>query len=366
MAAKKKILSNNEPQLKMREAEVLRCVIEAHVASGEPVASSRISKDSGLNLSAASIRACMARLEDLDLLSQPHTSAGRLPTDKAFRIYVNQILGKPRRVEPSSAEDIDRALMHSRGEIPDMLGEASRQLSNISQQVGLVLIPDLHRVIIERVDFVKLDSRRLVAILLGHSGVVHHRIIETDQKLEQSELDRIGKYLSSEFGGVSLTRMREVLIQRITADRSAHDRLERLGDSLGRQAVEGEGAEQPILVEGASNLLGSPEFADLKVMQNLLKTLEDKQVLVDLLSRLLDRRGVQVVIGEETESPDLSPCSVVASTYHSGDRVMGSVAIVGPKRMAYQRVIPLVGYLSRVLTRLMSEPDHSEDLNSKY
>jgi heat-inducible transcriptional repressor len=366
MPARKRHISGDEPQLKDREAEVLRCVIEAHVQSGEPVGSSRISKVSGLNLSAASIRACMAKLEELALLSQPHTSAGRLPTDKAFRIYVNQILNRPRTIEPSGAEDIDRALMHSRGEIPDMLGEASRQLSHFSQQVGLVLIPDLHRVIIERVEFVKLDNQRLVAILLGRSGVVHHRILEIDQLLEQTELDRIGQYLTSEFGGVSLTRMREVLIQRITADRDAHDRLERLGHKLGRQAVDPDGSEQSILVEGASNLFGSPEFADMKVMQNLLKTLEDKQVLVDLLSRLLDRRGVQVVIGEETESPDLSPCSVVASTYHSGDRIMGSVAIVGPKRMAYKSVIPLVDYLSKVLSRLLSGPDHADDLNRKY
>jgi len=341
------------PKLDDRQAEVLKSVIREHILTGEPIGSKRVARGTRLDLSAASIRHVMAELEERGLLAQPHTSAGRVPTDQAYRLYVDQMIRKP-RVGTSQAQEIDRALTRSRGEVADLLGEASRQLSYFSNQVGLVLAPDLERIIVEHLEFVRLDRHRVVAILVGRSGVVHNRILRVAEPLDQADFDRIGRYLSAEFGGQTLTEMRDRLSQRVRQDRATYDRLMVQSLQLAQQALDAGEPEGTIFVEGASNLLDTPEFADVDEARALLKTLEQKKTLIELLSRLLDRRGVQVVIGRENPTTDLSRCSLVTSAYGSGDRVMGTVGIVGPTRMEYDRAIALVEYLAQLLSRLLA------------
>jgi len=345
------------PQLRggERHAEVLRAIIREHILTGEPVGSQTVSRAPRLKLSAASVRNIMGELENWGYLNQPHPSAGRVPTDRAYRLYVDRLLPRPRLVA-SDAESIDRALLSSHQEIPDLLGEASRQLSQISNQVGLVLAPDLARIIVEHLEFVRLDERRVIAILVARTGVVHHRMLRVDRAMEQDELDRIGRYLSAEFGGHTLPQMRELLRLRLSEERATYDRLMAQSLDLGRRAVEGDEIVADLLVEGVSNLIGPPEFADLDVIRSLFRTLEEKRTLIDLLSRVLSGEGVQVVIGEENRSSDLSSCAIVASPYGAGGHVRGTVGIVGPKRMAYPRAIALVDYLARALTRALSGP----------
>jgi heat-inducible transcriptional repressor len=340
-----------------RQAAVLRAIIRAHGRSGEPVGSRTVSDGAGLRLSPASIRGIMADLEDRGLLAQPHTSAGRVPTDKAYRVYVDHMVGRP-QMTASQARVIDQELGRSRGEVAELLGAASRQLSRLSRQVGLVLAPDLGRIIIEHLEFVRLDPRRVVAILVARSGLVHNRILDLDEAPEQQQLVRIGRYLSDEFGGMTLPRMREALIERLKEEREIYDELTTASLHLGQKAVETERSEASVFVDGASNLLRLPEFADLDRVRSLFKALEEKTVLIDLLGRVLEGEGVQVVIGEENPLSDLARCSLVASTYGTADLPMGTVGIVGPTRMEYPRVIALVGYLSGALTRLLTNPDN--------
>jgi heat-inducible transcriptional repressor len=341
------------PKLDNRQAEVLKSVIREHILTGEPIGSKRVAHGTRLDLSAASIRHVMAELEERGLLTQPHTSAGRVPTDQAYRLYVDQMIRKP-RVVTAEAQEIDRALTRTRGEVDDLLGEASRQLSHFSNQVGLVLAPDLERIIVEHLEFIRLDGHRVVAILVGRSGVVHNRILRVAEPLDQAEFDRIGRYLSAEFGGQTLTEMRHHLSQRMQQDRANYDQVMAQSLELAQQALDAGEPEGAVFVEGASNLLDTPEFADVDEARALFKTLEQKKTLIRLLSRLLDRRGVQVVIGRENPTTDLERCSLVTSAYGSGDRVMGTVGIVGPTRMEYARAIALVEYLAQVLSRLLA------------
>jgi heat-inducible transcriptional repressor len=339
-----------------REAEILKSVIRAHVMSGEPVGSKSISRGRGLDLSPATIRNIMAELEERGLLRQPHPSAGRVPTDRGYRIYVDQLMGR-RRMAQSQAQVIDQALIKNRGEIPDLLEEASRQLSNFSGNVGVVLAPELRRIVVEHIEFVRLGAQRVVAILVGRSGLVHNRILDVDEPVDQSELDRVGRYLTEQFGGRTLPEIRRALLERISEDRAAYDRLLARTLRLGQQAVAFGGGGADVFVEGASNLVGSPEFSDPDRMQALFRALEQKWRLVDLLGRVLEGEGVQVVIGEENPVTGLSDCSLVASSYGSGRRVMGTVGIVGPTRMEYARAVALVEYLARVLSGLLSGSD---------
>lgn len=341
--------------LDAREREILKSVIQAHIVTGEPIGSRTLSKGTRLDLSAATIRNIMSDLEERGLLTQPHASAGRVPTDRAYRLYVDQLMG-PVRVSPSQTQAIDEALLRSRGELPELLGEASRQLSRFSHHVGVALAPEFRTVVVEHVEFVRLEGRRVVAILVDRSGVVHNRILEVEEPLSQEDLDRVGRYLSEQFTGFTLPRMREELLKRMAEETADCNRLIGQSLTLGNRAL---GAEAPlagVFIEGASNLLTAPDFGDLERLRALFRTLEEKSRLVELLARVLHGEGVQIVIGKENPLSDLAGCSVVASTYGSGDRAMGTVGIVGPTRMEYARAVALVDYLARLLTRVLSGP----------
>jgi len=348
-------VARGDLRLDVRETEILRSVIRSHILTGQPVGSRSLSRSVGLDLSPAAIRSTMADLETRGLLTHPHTSAGRVPTDLAYRLYVDHLMGPP-RMEARQAQAIDEALLKNRNEIPELLAEASRQLSHFSKQVGVVSGPEIRRIVVEHLEFVRLDARRVVAVLVGRSGVVHNRILEAEEPREQDELDRIGRYLSEKFSGKTLLETRQILLERMAEEAAAYDRLVSRSLELGQRALGEETSPAEVFVEGASYLLDEPEFANLERMKGLLRALEEKNQLIDLLSRVLEGRGVQVVIGRENPVADLADCSLVASTYGSGDQVVGTVGIMGPRRMEYARAIALVEHLARALTRLLSYP----------
>jgi len=339
-------------ELDDRESEILKSVIQAHVITGEPVGSRTLSRGTGLDLSPATIRNVMSDLEQRGLLIQPHASAGRVPTDRAYRVYVDHLMARP-TIAAGHAQAIDEALHLRRGEIPELLNEAARQLSEVSQHVGVVLAPEMRRIVIERLEFVRLDPRRIVAILVDRAGVVHNRILEVAEPFEQPDLDRMGNELSHRFGGQTLPDIREAIARELSEERILYDALRARLLALGQEALSIDEVKD-VVVEGASNLLGAPEFGDLARTRTLLRTLEQKGRLIDLLESVLEGKGVQVVIGHENPVSGLSDLSLVATTYRAGDRVLGTVGIVGPTRMEYARTIALVDYLAHVLTRFLT------------
>lgn len=340
-------------ELDRRAAEVLRAVIRQHILSGEPVGSKAVTEGTRLDLSAASIRNVMADLEERGFLQQPHTSAGRIPTDSAYRLYVDQMLPRT-RVGAKQVQVIDAALAESRREIPDLLSEASRQLSQFSNQVGLVLAPALQRVVIDRIEFVRLDPRRVVAILIARTGEVHNRMLAVAEPETQRDLDHVGRYLTDELGGRTLPEMRDRLVLRMAEERAAYDTLMAQSLELGRQAFESDESDAELLVGGASNLIGSPEFSEIETMRGMFRTLEEKKALISLLSQVIEGTGVQVVIGAENPNAELNRCSLVVASYGGTDGRLGTLGIVGPTRMEYARAIALVDHLAGVLTRLLS------------
>lgn len=341
-------------ELNEREAQVLRSIIREHVLTGEPIASRTVSRGTRLDLSPATIRNIMAALAERGLLSQPHASAGRIPTTRAYRFYVDRMMERP-RMRTTQAAEIQRALRESRGEIPDLLAEASRQLSRLSNQVGVVLGPEMERVRLEHFELVRLDPRRVVAIVVGRSGLVTNRIVAAGEPLDQAELDRIGRHLTAEFRGLTLPEIRLLLRRRLREERAAYDRLLARGLELGSRALEpGEGEGAAVFVEGTANLLDCPEFADVQRLRELVRTLNERETLIDLLGRVLASDGVQVVIGEESAATGLADCSLVASTYRIAGQPIGTVGIVGPTRMQYARAIALVDYLAHVLSEFFS------------
>jgi len=349
--------SSEGPPLDARQEAILESVIRQHIVTGEPIGSRAVAQRPRLDLSPATIRSVMAELEERGLLTQPHVSAGRLPTTKAYRIYVDHMIGTP-KMAANQTQAIDQAMSSHQGEIAELLEEASRQLSRLSNQVGVVLAPELGRIVVEHFEFVRLDLHRVVAILVGRSGVVHNRILTVDEPLGQAELDRIGRYLSEEFRGLTLLEARGRLERHMSEDRVAYDRLVAKSLELGQRTVAADPAVG-LFVDGAANLLDQPEFsADPERLKDLMRELDRKKTLIGLLGRVLEDEGVQVIIGAEHPGSGLEPCSVVAASYGSGSRVMGTLGIVGPTRMEYAQAIALVEYLAQVLGRYFSRPNN--------
>jgi heat-inducible transcriptional repressor len=343
-------------ELSPREREILRALIRAHVLTGEPVGSRTLAGGGPSLGSAATIRSGMSSLEAKGLLAKPHTSAGRVPTDAAYRLFVDRLMDRP-RMGVGDARAIESALRAVRGEFEDLLAEASRQLSRHSAQVGVVVAPELRRIVVDRLELVRVSGARGLAVLVGRSGSVHHRMLDDVGGVDQEELDRISRFLNDEVAGRTLPQMRAELVRRMGEERSRIDSLVARGLDLGRRAVAIEDGDREVFVEGTTNLLSHPEFADVDRMRSLLSALEEKTRLVRWLGRVLESQGVQVLIGSEATDARLDGVSLVASSYRAGERVLGTVGIVGPVRMPYGRAVALVDHLSRSLTHLLTEGD---------
>lgn len=342
------------PQLTARDREILRDVVATFVGTGEPVSSRRVAKLRRHGLSAATIRNVMADLEDLGLLVQPHTSAGRVPTESGYHVYIDSLM--PSRGLPAELRrQIDESL-DAEGGGEKLTAAASHLLSELSQQIGIVVVPALGETVLRSISFVPLSGNRVLCVLVSANGFVDSKVIETQRQVPRDELIRISNYLTDNFGGQTLRQIRDRLLGLMAEERAQMDRLLASAMELARQALV---ADDPdLLVEGTSSILMRPELADVERVRRLLDMFADKARLVQLLGQLIEGEGVRVVIGQESDLTSDLDFSLVATSYGVGEQAVGTMGIFGPSRMDYAAVIPLVNYLgvrlSRALERTMA------------
>lgn len=338
-------------ELSGRQQAVLLATVQEFIASAEPVGSHQIAARYPLGVRAAMVRNLMAELECAGYLHQPHTSAGRVPTDRAFRYYVDQVM-PVRRVGFEDRAQIELCYSAGPRELSEVMRETSRLLALLTGQAALVMAPRLEATRLERVDFVRLREREVLAIFVAAAGGAQHRLVQTGQDHSAEELDRMARYLNEALKGRTLEEARAWIEERLREDRARYDRFMRAALELGGAAAERiAGAE--LYVEGSAKVADQPEFADHNRLRELLRALDDRTALLDLLERSLKHSGLTVSIGSENVDARLASLSVVAASYQSGALPLGSVAVVGPVRMDYERVIPLVAYTARSLSRLL-------------
>jgi heat-inducible transcriptional repressor len=336
-------------QLSPRDREVLRHVVGHFIVTGVPVSSRAVAKTSREGLSAATIRNTMADLEEGGFLSQPHTSAGRVPTEAGYHHFIDCLM-PPSEVSREERRTIDEILGSGHGD--DLVARASHLLSDLSQQIGIVLTPALGETKLKTVDFVPLSGSRVLGVVVSMDGFIDNKVIETSRPIGREELVRISNYLNESFSGMTLREARDRLLKLMAEERARVDALLASAISLAQGAL---GRDEPSLfVEGTAVVLGQAELSDLERVRRLVETFDNKAQLVRMLGQLMHGQGVRVVIGAESDLTSDLDFSLVSTTYGGSEGTpYGTLGIFGPSRMPYQRIIPLVNYLGERLSRAL-------------
>jgi heat-inducible transcriptional repressor len=344
-------------ELSERQREILTAIIEDFIATAEPVGSRSLTRRQAIHLSPATVRNTMADLEELGLLSAPHASAGRVPTVAAFRIYVERLASRGRIT--ARERELIQALTQQGQEHRDLrtvLQEAGRVLSGVSKHAALVLMPRLDEVIFESVEFLPLRDA-VLTVFVAKSGLIQHRVVGVPFPLDRDELVRMSNYLNSMLGGKTLIEVRAEILRAMDDERSQADQMMRQALYVGARALRQGERDDAVLVQGERSFLEHPEFADIQRMRKLLRAFEEKSVLVQLLDAVtrIDAQAAShaetaVVLGSESSVRDLRDLAAVTATYMTEDGSGGRVGVVGPTRMDYSRLIPLVEMTARAVS----------------
>ena len=335
-----------------RLRRVLGIIIEDYILTGEPVGSRTVAKKSTLNLSPASIRSIMSDLEEIGLVYQPHTSAGRVPTEQGFRFYVDYLL------DVHELSQDERQLIRSgypsypQAEASEIFRETSHILSSASHYLGVVWTPRMELVVLQHVEFVKLRRHLVLALLVSTNGFVQNRIIEVEEEFSQSELDHLSDDMNSLLAGLTLHQVRQKILEQMEMEKTSYDRLLEQALKLS-QKVFSSSDETDVIIDGRTNILNEPEFSDVSSMRDIFRAFEEKATMVKLLDKCLEPQGVKIAIGSESNIREIETCSLVTATYSCGGKVLGALGVIGPRRMNYSKVIPIVDYTARLLTEIL-------------
>jgi heat-inducible transcriptional repressor len=346
--------SAGRTELSERNRRILALLVREYIERGEPVSSLWLAEHSGLGVSSATVRNVLALLEELGYVRQPHTSAGRVPTDLGYRCYVDLLLGGRRPAKPSPEVE---ARLRQAGSVEDVLDTVSQELSRASHHVGFALAPPSEATALKHIDFVLLDARRVLVVIVATTGLVSHKVVGIAEPLTPSDLAHAANYLNEEFGGLPLAEIRVRIAARMHADRALYDRILARVLALASASLAGPAVQDRLHIHGASSLVegavGGDPAVSMEALRTLLAMIEEKHRLMELLTAYLEGPGLTVVIGGEHISPELQGFSLVASTC-TGAGEAAAVGVIGPTRMRYSRAIATVDSLAQAVGRVLA------------
>lgn len=344
------------PRISERAGRVLSALVREYIETGQPVGSHTLARRLGMGLSPATVRNVLAQLDEQGFIHQPHTSAGRIPTDLGYRFYVDTLLHARRTTRTSASLEAEIRQTAGGALMDDVLAQVSHLLSRNLRQVGFALAPENEAAAFHRIDFVPLANTAVLVVMVARGGQVTHKVVDIREQLDADVLQQAANYLNSEFAGWTLAEVRAEVMERLRQERALYDILLSRALRLAQSTFEGLPTANPLFIEGASLLLDNltesgPPIATLQV---LLKLVEEKDRLVRLLTEYLNADGLTVIIGTEHRAPDLKDFALVTSTYFDGRRV-GRVGIIGPTRMPYWRSIALVDSVARAVSHVLRD-----------
>jgi len=337
--------------LEKRSETILRAIISDYITTGEPVGSRTLSKRSDIGLSAASIRNIMSDLTEEGYIIQPHVSAGRIPTDRGYRYYVNGI-GQPLPLAQYEQASIQSLIADAGMDLRDALRQSSSILAGFSRQAGIVIALSAVEQTFKTIDFIKVSDERVLVVLVSATGFVQNKIIYDEDNIPQETLERYSRALNDMLRDLDLRQAREKVEQELKSERAAVDAILSKALRLGHLILSQQ-ATREIFIDGQTNIIDEPEFADIERLKAVLVTFEEKSQLLRILDKTLKAHGIQILIGSEHGVNEIESCSIVAYPIRAGGSVFGSIGVIGPKRMNYQKVLTLVDTTARILTRLV-------------
>lgn len=338
-----------------RAQHLLRVLIGRYIREGQPIGSRTLSRDSGLDLSPATIRNIMADLEDLGFVSSPHTSAGRVPTIKGYRLFVDTLI----KLTPPNGDDLDRfrkTLEEAAGDPQALATSVSTLLSMLTKLAGIVTVPRRAHTSLRQIEFLALTGRRVLAILVVNDRDVQNKILHVEREFTEDELRQAGNYLTEQFGGRDLQQVRIELLEQLERTRESMNALMIEAIGLAQRVFREEG-DPPgeYVLSGETNLFGLEELGDMDKLKSLFNAFSRQREMLHLLDQSLNADGVQIFIGQESGYRLLDSCSIVASAYSTEDDTMGVLGVIGPTRMPYERVIPIVDVTAKLLGRALKQ-----------
>ncbi len=341
--------SRDDAPLGERAQQLLRVLVESYVRDGQPVGSRSLSRDSGMNLSAATIRNVMADLEEGGFVASPHTSAGRIPTPKGYRFFVDTLL-RVQPLEQAAEADIRRRL----GDAEDsraLVSAASLLLSSLTQMAGLVTLPSTEAASVTQIEFVALSENRVLAILVFDDREVQNRILQLDRHYSPEELRRAAVLLNEQFRGRTLDQVRQEMLNDLAATRERLNQGMLDSVTMAQQLFPTPTAVQGMeyVIAGQTNLMGFSELSSVDKLRRLFESFNEKRDLLNLLDLSIRGQGVQIFIGQESGHEILGDCSIITAPYSTDSGAVGVLGVIGPTRMAYERVIPVVDLTAKLL-----------------
>lgn len=332
-----------------RAKHLLKVLVETYIKEGTPVGSRTLSKGSGLELSSATIRNVMADLEDQGFIAAPHTSAGRIPTQKGYRFFVDTLI----KLRPPSSNEISalqRELAQHSSEAKGLVACTSNLLSDLTHLAGVVTVPKQAHPSLSQIEFLPLSDRRVLAIMVVNNEEVQNRVLYPDRDFTSDELRHAANYLNQEFAGRQLNTVRKRLLRKLSETRENMDRIMADAITIASEALsEAEDEDEGFVVAGQTNLMDFADLSNMETLRALFEGFTRQRDILHLLDKSLSAGGVQIFIGQESGYQMLDECSLITAPYTVDDEVVGVLGVIGPTRMAYERVIPIVDITARLL-----------------
>lgn len=340
---------SKDKALNERATLVLKSLIETHINDGQPVGSRTLAKVSGLDVSAATIRNIMSDLENAGYIEAPHTSAGRVPTQAGYRLFIDSLL----QVETINQKTVEqyREQLVKASTPQGLVQSASSMIAGITQMAGIVTLPRQNGVLLHQVEFLKLSDNRVLAVLVMSNGDVQNRVLRLERDYERSELEQVANYLTKQFAGSDLIRARELLAGELKSLKQDMNSLMESVLEIGEKALtsDDESEQSGFVLAGETRLMGYDELSDVQKLRQLFDAFNHKGDILHVLDQCLSARSLQIYIGNESGADALGDCSLVTAPYTADGQIVGVLGVIGPTRMAYDRVIPMVDVTARLL-----------------
>jgi heat-inducible transcriptional repressor len=348
------VTDNNDEGLSERAQLLLKALVESYIRDGQPVGSRTLSRESGLSLSSATIRNVMADLEDLGFVASPHTSAGRIPTDKGYRLFVDTLL-KLKPLDGAEVEDMQRRMAAELPSGRSLAQVASQMLSSVTHMAGVVTLPNPKYVSLAQIEFITLSENRALAIMVLSNREVQNRIVQLDRYYSPDELRRAANYLTEVFAGRSFPEVRTYIVSQLQETRQNMNQLMLDAINMAQQAfATKEDATVEYVIAGETNLMGFAELGNVDKLRRLFEAFNEKRDILNLLDNCLSADGVQIYIGHESGYRILDDISLVTAPYMADKQVVGVLGVIGPTRMAYERVIPIVDLTAKLISTALN------------